>query len=56
VADDERVLVQGRGRGVGIAEENMARPFGAFFTTKPHGVGPGLAICRSAIEAHGGRA
>jgi signal transduction histidine kinase len=54
-ADDETVLVQVRDRGVGIPEENMGRLFGAFFTTKPSGMGMGLAICRSTIEAHGGR-
>jgi PAS domain S-box-containing protein len=54
-ADDGRVLVQVRDCGVGIPEENMGRLFGAFFTTKPDGMGMGLAICRSTIEAHGGR-
>jgi C4-dicarboxylate-specific signal transduction histidine kinase len=42
-------------RGPGIAPDNMARLFEAFFTTKTNGLGMGLNICRTIIESHGGR-
>jgi C4-dicarboxylate-specific signal transduction histidine kinase len=41
--------------GVGFKPEEMDRIFEAFYTTKPHGMGMGLAISHSIIEAHGGR-
>jgi PAS domain S-box-containing protein len=49
------VLVTVRDSGPGIDPEQMERVFEAFYTTKPSGVGMGLSICRSIIDAHGGR-
>jgi C4-dicarboxylate-specific signal transduction histidine kinase len=42
-------------RGPGVREDDLERIFQPFVTTKKHGLGLGLAICRSIIEAHGGR-
>jgi two-component system, LuxR family, sensor kinase FixL len=48
-----RIAVQDA--GAGIEPQHLERIFTAFFTTKPEGLGMGLAISRSIIEAHGGR-
>jgi PAS domain S-box-containing protein len=49
------VLVAVRDSGLGIDPEHFDRIFDAFYTTKSSGVGMGLSICRSIIDAHGGR-
>ena len=49
------VLVTVRDSGPGLDPTDMERVFKAFYTTKPKGMGMGLAICRSMVEAHGGR-
>jgi PAS domain S-box-containing protein len=51
--DQVRVTVQDS--GIGLDAQSMGRIFDAFYTTKPQGMGMGLAISRSIIEAHGGR-
>src|SRR3979409_821889 len=49
------VLVTVRDSGPGLNPERLNHLFDAFYTTKPGGMGMGLSICRSIIEAHGGR-
>lgn len=54
-SEDGGVLVSVADTGVGIDPHNVSRIFNPLFTTKPDGMGMGLAICRSIIEAHDGR-
>ena len=50
-----RVLVAVRDSGPGLDPENVERLFEAFYTTKSSGMGMGLSICRSIVDAHGGQ-
>jgi hypothetical protein len=53
--DHTGVLVAVRDSGPGIDPSHLERVFDAFYTTKSSGTGMGLSICRSIIDAHGGR-
>jgi signal transduction histidine kinase len=56
-AEDESsgALVAVQDSGPGLSSETLERLFDPFYTTKPGGMGMGLSICRSIIEAHEGR-
>jgi signal transduction histidine kinase len=49
------VLVTVHDTGPGLDSQGLERLFEVFYTTKPHGLGLGLTICRSIIQAHGGQ-
>jgi PAS domain S-box-containing protein len=51
----QHVRLAVRDTGPGLPEQDRDRIFDAFYTTKPHGMGMGLAISRRIVEAHGGR-
>jgi len=53
--EPQGVVVTVRDSGPGLDPESLNRMFTAFYTTKPQGLGMGLAICRSIIDGHGGR-
>jgi PAS domain S-box-containing protein len=53
--EDGQVAVAVSDCGIGLTAEDQNRLFNAFFSTKPGGLGIGLSICRSIVEAHGGR-
>jgi NO-binding membrane sensor protein with MHYT domain len=52
---NEQLMVCVSDSGVGLPSQQVDQIFHAFFTTKPHGIGMGLAICRSIVESHSGR-
>jgi signal transduction histidine kinase len=54
-AENDQVLVSVSDTGVGLPPGQADQIFNAFFTTKAHGTGMGLRICRSIVESHGGR-
>jgi signal transduction histidine kinase len=53
-ACDDRVIVSVSDRGEAIPDAQFAKLFEPFFTTKREGMGLGLSICRTIMEAHGG--
>ena len=55
VDEANHVIITVRDSGEGLDSTNMERVFDAFYTTKPEGMGMGLAISRTIIESHGGR-
>ena len=54
-SDPNDVFIEVRDSGPGLDPENLNRLFDSFYSTKPDGMGMGLSISRSIVEAHGGR-
>ncbi len=54
-ADTDRCEIEVEDQGPGIPSEYVEQIFSPFFTTKGHGLGQGLGICRTIIERHGGK-
>jgi signal transduction histidine kinase len=53
--EPDKALVAVQDSGVGLDGQDLEKIFDAFYTTKPQGMGMGLAISRSIVEDHGGR-
>ncbi len=53
--DDDMIAISVADTGSGIAPEIASQLFQPFITSKAHGMGVGLSICRTIVEAHGGR-
>jgi signal transduction histidine kinase len=53
--EEDEICVSIEDCGIGVSAENLPRLFEPFFTTRSQGIGMGLAISRSIVEAHGGR-
>ena len=54
-ADQKETRIVVQDSGPDVAPESIDRVFAPFYTTKPSGLGMGLSICRSIVEAHEGR-